>query len=69
VGAGWRALPDETNKTLSLSVDDIPYRKTYRLVVSYNDSITLQEDITVTNLLASYDFDIQKIEENGDIKL
>jgi hypothetical protein len=64
VGRGWKYL--ETADTLTVSFDDVYYKKDYKLVVIYNETTTLEAEITVTNLTREYDITlVQELEETS----
>lgn len=68
-GFGWRKIAGQTSSSLTLDVTDILYQQKYKLVVVYNDSITLTAEIAIWNRNASYDYSIEQVTDGADIKL
>lgn len=68
-GFGWRKIDGQTSSSLTLDATDILYQQKYKLVVVYNDSITLTAEIAVWNRNASYDYSIEQVTDGADIKL
>lgn len=68
-GFGWRKIAGQTSSSLTLDATDILYQQKYKLVVVYNDSITLTAEIAVWNRNASYDYSIEQVTDGADIKL
>ena len=67
-GFGWRKIAGQTSSSLTLDATDILYQQKYKLVVVYNDSITLTAEIAVWNRNASYNYSIEQVTD-ADIKL
>lgn len=68
-GFGWRKIAGQTSNSLTLDATDILYQQKYKLVVVYNDSITLTAEIAIWNRNASYDYSIEQVTDGADIKL
>lgn len=68
-GFGWRKIAGQTSSSLALDATDILYQQKYKLVVVYNDSITLTAEIAIWNRNASYDYSIEQVTDGADIKL
>lgn len=68
-GFGWKKIEGQTSSSLTLDATDILYQQKYKLVVVYNDSITLTAEIAVWNRNASYDYSIEQVTDGADIKL
>lgn len=68
-GFGWRKIAGQTSNSLTLGATDILYQQKYKLVVVYNDSITLTAEIAIWNRNASYDYSIEQVTDGADIKL
>lgn len=68
-GFGWRKIAGQISSSLTLDATDILYQQKYKLVVVYNDSITLTAEIAVWNRNASYDYSIEQVTDGADIKL
>ena len=68
-GFGWRKIAGQTSSSLTLDATDILYQQKYKLVVVYNDSITLTAEIAIWNRNASYDYSIEQVTDGADIKL
>lgn len=68
-GFGWRKIDGQTSSSLTLDATDILYQQKYKLVVVYNDSITLTAEIAIWNRNASYDYSIEQVTDGADIKL
>lgn len=66
---GWRKIAGQTSSSLTLDATDILYQQKYKLVVVYNDSITLTAEIAIWNRNASYDYSIEQVTDGADIKL
>ncbi len=68
-GFGWKKIDGQTSSSLTLDATDILYQQKYKLVVVYNDNITLTAEIAVWNRNASYDYSIEQVTDGADIKL
>ena len=68
-GFGWKSIGDATSDTLSFDASDIIYQQKYKLIVAYNDSVTLSAETEVWNRNATYDYSINQVTEDADIKL
>lgn len=68
-GFGWKKIVGQTSSSLTLDATDILYQQKYKLVVVYNDSITLTAEIAIWNRNASYDYSIEQVTDGADIKL
>lgn len=68
-GFGWKLLDGKTSNTLTLDATDILYQQRYKLVVIYNDSVTLSAETEVWNRNNEYDFSIVQVTAGADIKL
>lgn len=68
-GFGWKKMEGATSNSLTLDATDILYQQKYKLVVVYNDSITLTAEIAIWNRNASYDYSIEQLTDGADIKL
>lgn len=68
-GFGWKKIDGQTSSSLTLDATDILYQQKYKLVVVYNNSITLTAEIAVWNRNASYDYSIEQVTDGADIKL
>lgn len=68
-GFGWKKMEGATSNTLTLDATDIIYQQKYKLVVVYNDNITLTAETELWNHNASYDYAIEQVTDGADIKL
>ena len=68
-GFGWKKMEGATSDTLILDATDIIYQQKYKLVVVYNDNITLTAETELWNHNASYDYVIEQVTDGADIKL
>lgn len=68
-GFGWKPLDGETDVTLSLTSSDVAHQQKYKLVVIYNEDVTLTAEAEVKNLHSTYDYYIDQVTEGADIKL
>ncbi len=68
-GFGWKKMEGATSDTLTLDATDIIYQQKYKLVVVYNDNITLTAETELWNHNASYDYAIEQVTDGADIKL
>ena len=68
-GFGWKKMEGATSNTLTLDAIDIIYQQKYKLVVVYNDNITLTAETELWNHNASYDYAIEQVTDGADIKL
>ena len=68
-GFGWKKMDKQTSETLTLDSTDILYQQRYKLVVVYNDNVTLTAEIAVWNRNSSYDYSIVQVTDGADIKL
>ena len=63
-GWGWKAIEGETGKEFSIAQSEVPWQSSYKLVVVYNDDVTMERVFTVTNSESSINLAI--IQENRD---
>ena len=68
-GFGWKKIEGATSDTLTLDATGIIYQQKYKLVVVYNDNITLTAETELWNHNASYDYAIEQVTDGADIKL
>lgn len=68
-GFGWKKMKGATSDSLTLDATDIIYQQKYKLVVVYNDNITLTAEIELWNHNASYNYAIEQVTDGADIKL
>lgn len=68
-GFGWKKMEGATSNTLTLDAIDIIYQQKYKLVVVYNDNITLTAETELWNHNASYNYAIEQVTDGADIKL
>lgn len=68
-GSGWKRLEGKTAITLSLDIDDIKYHNKYKVVVEYNDELTLSAETEVWNNYTTYDFSISQVTEGDKVYL
>lgn len=68
-GFGWKKMEGATSDTLTLDATDIIYQQKYKLVVVYNDNITLTAETELWNHNASYNYAIEQVTDGADIKL
>ena len=68
-GFGWKKMKGATSNTLTLDAIDIIYQQKYKLVVVYNDNITLTAETELWNHNASYNYAIEQVTDGADIKL
>lgn len=67
-GFGWRPLL-ETSSTLSLVPSDVFYQQKYKLLVTYNETVSLQAEIEIFNNKNKYSYKINQKTDNEDISL
>ena len=67
-GFGWRPLP-QTTSILSLVAKDVLYEQRYKLLVTYNDKVSLSAEIEIFNHNAKYDYRIEQHTDGDDISL
>lgn len=63
-GWGWKAIEEATGKEFSIAQSEVPWQSSYKLVVVYNDDITMERVFTVTNSESSINLAI--VQENRD---
>lgn len=68
-GFGWKKMEGATSDSLTLDATDIIYQQKYKLVVVYNDNITLTAEAELWNHNASYNYAIEQVTDGADIKL
>lgn len=68
-GFGWKKIEGATSDTLTLNAADIIYQQKYKLVVVYNNNITLTAETELWNHNASYSYAIEQVTDGADIKL
>lgn len=68
-GFGWKKMEGATSDTLTLDATDVIYQQKYKLVVVYNDNITLTAETELWNHNASYNYAIEQVTDGADIKL
>lgn len=68
-GFGWKKMEGATSDSLTLDATDIIYQQKYKLVVVYNDNITLTAETQLWNHNASYNYAIEQVTDGADIKL
>lgn len=70
VGFGWRAIPGETSKVLSLNTSDVIHSQKYKLKVYYGEEpIVLLAEIEIFNNNNSYDYFIEQLTNGDNISL
>lgn len=67
-GFGWRQLP-QTARILSLDVSDVLHQQKYKLLVTYNQTVSLSSEIEIFNHNSHYNYSIEQITDNADIYL
>ena len=68
-GFGWKKMDKQTSDTLTLDATDVLYQQRYKLVVVYNNNVTLTAEIAVWNRNSNYDYSIVQVTDGADIKL
>lgn len=68
VGFGWAPLP-QTSSILSFVASDVLYEKRYKLLVTYNDTVSLSAEIEIFNHNANYSYRIEQHTDGDDISL
>lgn len=69
-GTGWRRLEGETASSLSKSaLGNIEYSQRYKVVVLYNDELTLEAETEIWNNVTDYAFEIQQVTKNTNVYL
>lgn len=68
-GFGWKKMDKQTSDTLTLDATDVLYQQRYKLVVVYNNNVTLTAEIAVWNHNSNYDYSIVQVTDGADIKL
>ena len=66
-GFGWKKIEGATSNTLILNAADIIYQQKYKLVVVYNNNITLTAETELWNHNASYSYAIEQITDGADV--
>ena len=67
-GFGWKKINADFN-ILNIDKNIVPYRNQYKLITTYNKSIVIAEEATVSNYDTEYDIEIIQDTEGEDIKL
>lgn len=67
-GFGWAPLP-QTSSHLSLVTSDVLYEKRYKLLVTYNDTVSLTAEIEIFNHNAQYSYGMEQYTNGADISL
>lgn len=67
-GFGWRPL-SQTSSSLSLVANDVPHEQRYKLLVTYNETVSLSAEIEVFNHNSGYDYKIEQRTNGADIIL
>lgn len=68
-GFGWKKIDGQTTSTLTIDATEVLYQQKYKLIVVYNDSVTLTAETTIWNRNARYDYSIEQVTDGADIKL
>lgn len=68
-GFGWKKIEGATSDTLTLDATDIIYQQKYKLVVVYNNNITLTAETELWNHNVPYDYAIEQVTDGANIKL
>lgn len=70
-GIGWRRLNNNNFNILNVPVSQVPYEKTYKLVVTYNNSIVLAQEKTLYNYTAQqqYEYKLRQVTNADQIYL
>lgn len=67
-GFGWRQLP-QTSNLLSLVTSDVLCEQRYKLVATYNNTVSLSAEIEIFNHNAQYSYTIEQHTDDADISL
>lgn len=68
-GVGWKPIEATNFATLTVRQSDVIHQKQYKLVVIYNESIVMTNEITISNLLSPYDFELRQMTVGDEIEL
>lgn len=68
-GFGWKKLAGQTSNLLTLDATEVIYQQKYKLVVVYNDNISLTAETEVWNHNSNYNYSIEQVTDGADIKL
>lgn len=70
-GVGWRALPNATSNILTLDIHtgETWWKKTYKLIMIYNEDIILSAEKIITNLDSPYSCYIEQVNTNTGFSL
>lgn len=68
-GFGWKKLTGQTSNLLTLDATEVIYQQKYKLVVVYNDNISLTAETEVWNHNSNYNYSIEQVTDGADIKL
>lgn len=66
-GWGWRPIEEATNKLLTRTKTQVPWQKSYKLVVVYNSTTLMTKEITLIN--GSLDIEIEQVTSGNAIYL
>lgn len=66
-GVGWAPVTASESNTLTLNAEQVEYQKQYKLIVVYNDSVTLSAETTIYNLTSDYSFELDQTTVGEDI--
>lgn len=68
VGFGWRPLKNTSN-LLSLVAKDVGHEQRYKLLTTYNETVSLSAEIELFNHNNNYDYVLEQHTNNADISL
>lgn len=68
-GVTWKPIESSSFGTLTLRSQDVIYQKQYKLVVIYNNSIILSDEVTIFNLNSAYNFELKQNTVGDEIQL
>ena len=70
-GVGWRALPNATSNILTLDIHtgETWWKKTYKLIMIYNEDIILSAEKIITNLDSPYSCYVEQVNTNTGFSL
>ena len=66
-GVGWAPVTASESNTMTLKAEQVKHQKQYKLVVIYNDSVTLSAEVIIYNLTSNYDFQLKQTTVGEDI--
>ena len=68
-GVGWKPIESTDFATLTIKQSEVAHQKEYKLVVIYNDSVVMTDQIILSNLLSSYNFELRQMTVGEEIQL